>query len=330
MTTSPLTIIDFHTHHLSAGLTPAPTHHLPDTLRAHWDGINAMLVDESALLADVLSGDLIARVVNTPTALLAAADAAASPDAIARINDGIAALAQRHPRRIYGLATIDAFSGDEGARELIRAVNDLYLHGAFVESAKGDLLLDSPRARPTLQAAADLGVPLFVHPINPASLTLQLSGYGRLGTLLARGTVNAASLVAMIGSGTLDALPGLNIVVTTLAIGTILLTAPFGKDGQRDANALLRRQVYVDTMGFHPALIRAAIDVLGIERIVAGSDWPIVSTGPIGRRLAKALNSIGLNGTEQNLIAGKNALRLLFGSRAVDTAKGGLLEAETR
>lgn len=320
MTTSPLAVIDFHTHYLGAGLTPASTNNLPEALRAHWNGVNAKLVDESALLADLHSGDLIARVVNTPTALLADPNAANLPDAIARINDGIAALAQRHPRRIHGLATIDAFSGDAGARELIRAVNDLDLHGAFVESAKGDLLLDAPEARPTLQAAADLGIPLFVHPINPEALTRQLSPYGRLGTLLARGTVNAASLVALIGSGTLDALPGLNIVVTTLAIGTILLTAPFGNDGQRDAHALLRRQVYVDTMGFHPALIRAAIDVLGVEHIVAGSDWPIVSSGPIGPRLAQALNSIGLDEAEQNLVANKNALRLLFGTGNVGAA----------
>jgi len=313
MTIPALAVIDFHTHHLVAGLTPAPTDRLPDALRAHWNTINAKLVDEAALLADIESGDLAARVVNTPTALLADPDGAVLPGAIARINDRLAALAQRHPGRIHALATIDAFSGDAGARELLRAVNDLGLRGAFIESAKGEILLDAPQARPTLQAAADLGIPLFVHPVNPEGLTRQLSGYGRLGTLLARGTINAVSLVALIGSGTLEELPRLNIVVTTPALGTILLPAPFGKDGQRDANALLRRQVYVDTMGFHPALIRAAIDVLGVEHVVAGSDWPIVSTGPIGPRLADALKSIGLNEREQNLIASGNTLRLLSG-----------------
>jgi predicted TIM-barrel fold metal-dependent hydrolase len=315
MTTPALAVIDFHTHHLVAGLAPASTDHMPDTQRAQWNAINAKLVDEPALLADVESGDLAARVVNTPTALLADPDGAVLPDTIARINDRLAALTRRHPGRIYALATIDAFSGDAGARELLRAVNDLGLHGAFVESAKGDALLDAPQARPTLQVAADLGIPVFVHPVNPEGLTQQLSGYGRLGTLLARGTINAASLVALIGSGTLEALPRLNIVVTTLAVGTILLTAPFGKDGQHDANALLRRQVYVDTMGFHPVLIRAAIDVLGVEHVVAGSDWPIVSTGPIRARLADALKSIGLSEREQNLIASGNALRLLSGRR---------------
>jgi predicted TIM-barrel fold metal-dependent hydrolase len=309
MNTSPLPVIDFHTHYLGSGLAPAATNGLPEALRAQWKEINTKLVDESALLADIRSGDLIARVVNTPTALLAESDVV--KESIVRINDGLAALTQRHRGKIYALATIDAFSGEAGACELVRAVKDLGLHGAFVESAKGDLLLDAPAARPTLQAAADLGIPVFVHPINPDALTRQLSGYGRLGTLLARGTINAASLVALIGSGTLETLPRLNIVVTTLAVGTILLTAPFGKDGQRDANALLRRQVYVDTMGFDPVLIRAAIEVLGIEHVIAGSDWPIVSTGPVAARLDDALKDVGLDDSSRNLIASGNALRLL-------------------
>ena len=54
---------------------------------------------------------------------------------------------QRNPGRLYGLATVDAYSGDAGARELTRAVRELGLRGVFVESAKNDLLLDAKEAR---------------------------------------------------------------------------------------------------------------------------------------------------------------------------------------
>jgi aminocarboxymuconate-semialdehyde decarboxylase len=324
---APLPVIDFHTHHLGSGLTPASTGNQPAALRKHWDAINQKLTDEAALLAQIRDGDLVARVVNTPTALLANPEEAVSPNFIKKINDGIADLVQRHPRQIYGLATVDAFAGDAAARELIRAVKELGLRGVFVESAKGKLLLDAPQARPTLETAASLGVPVFVHPVNPEELTRQLANHGRLGTLLARGTVNAASLVALIGSGTLDSLPNLHVVVTTLAIGAILLTAPFGKDGQRDANVLLRRQVYVDTMGFHPVLIKASIDVLGVEHVLAGSDWPIVSDGPIGPRLSEVLNGIGLAEPDRKLIASGNALRLLSSLQKLTDAAPSLLKA---
>ena len=53
----------------------------------------------------------------------------------------MAELTAKNPGKLYGLATVDAFSGDAGARELTRAVSELKLRGVFVESAKGDLLL---------------------------------------------------------------------------------------------------------------------------------------------------------------------------------------------
>ena len=55
--------------------------------------------------------------------------------------------------------------------------------------------------------------------IDPRPLSRQLAPYGRLGTLLARGTVNAATLIALLESGVFDELPQLQVVVTTLAIG---------------------------------------------------------------------------------------------------------------
>jgi hypothetical protein len=113
-TTASLPVIDFHTHYFGQGFTPASTANLPAALRSHWDAINAKLVDENAPLADIHSGDLTGRVVNAPTALLADPTEAIAPHFIARINDRLAALTQRHPGKIFGLATIDAFSGDLG------------------------------------------------------------------------------------------------------------------------------------------------------------------------------------------------------------------------
>jgi predicted TIM-barrel fold metal-dependent hydrolase len=183
----------------------------------------------------------------------------------------------------------------------------------FVESANGSLLLDAPQARPTLQVAAQLGVPVFVHPVNPRPLSRQLAPYGRLGTLLARGTVNDATLVALLETGVFDELPKLQVVVTTLALGGVLLAGGFGTaSGVRtDAATLLRRHVFIDTMNFHPVLIRAAVDLLGAGHVLAGSDWPIVSEGPIRERAEQAFAAAALTPSEQTLIAGGNARWLL-------------------
>ena len=121
-----------------------------------------------------------------------------------------------------------------------------------------------------LKAAADLGVPVFVHPQTDPQLHKRFSRTGRIGLRLARGTINNAALINMLESGAFDEAPKLQLVVTTLALGGLMLAGGFG-DGARirsDAPALTRRHVYVDTMGINPVTVRAAIDLLGADHVL--------------------------------------------------------------
>jgi predicted TIM-barrel fold metal-dependent hydrolase len=308
----PYPIVDFHNHHIDARWTPTTAIGAAPDQRARWEVINRLLADETALLADIEAGDITARVVNTSTALIADPDGNVPAGIFEPINDSLAELVARHPGQLYGLASVDAFAGEAAARELTRAVRDLGLRGVFLESAKGELLLDAPQARPTLATAAALGVPVFVHPINPRPLTRQLAPYGRLGTLFARGTINAASLIALLEGGVFDELPNLQVVVTTLAIGAILLGGGLtGAKLRSDTPSLLRRHVYIDTMGFDPALIRSTAEILGVDHVLVGSDWPIVNDKPIRARVERSLAAAGLDLDEQRLVAAGNSSRLL-------------------
>ena len=110
------------------------------------------------------------------------------------------------------------------------------------------LLIDAPQARPTLEVAAKLGVPVFVHPVAPQPLTKQMAPYGLIGTLFARGTVNSASLIALVEGGVFSQLPGLRVVVTAHAIGGLAMAAglsgqkpPALRHDRRDAQACLHR-----------------------------------------------------------------------------------------
>jgi aminocarboxymuconate-semialdehyde decarboxylase len=313
---SPLKIVDFHNHYMGPSWTLTNLANVPPPARPVWEKINANLQSESALIASVESAGLAVRVINTPTAFIEDADGKVPADATQRINDRMAEVCARHPGKPHGLATVDAFSGDAGARELTRAVKELRLRGVFVESARGDLLLGDKETRPMLKAAADLGVPVFVHPQTDPQLHKRFSRTGRIGLRLARGTINNAALVNMLESGAFDEAPKLQLVVTTLALGGLMLAGGFG-DGARirsDAPALTRRHVYVDTMGINPVTVRAAIDLLGADHVLMGTDWPIVEEKSVPERLAKALAHSGLNAAEQQMVAGGNALRLLGAS----------------
>ena len=264
-------------------------------------------------MSSIEEGATAGRVINTPTAFLEDADGNVPAGTVERINDHIAELVSRNPGRLYGLATVDAYSGEAGARELTRAVRELGLRGVFVESAKRDLLPDAPQARPTLAAAASLGVPVFIHPVTDPALHQRFARYGRLGVRLARSTINSAALVALLEHGTFDELPNLRVVVTTLALGGVLLAGGFG-DGnrlRRDTPEPKRRHVYVDTMGIHPVPVRAAVDLLGADHVLVGTDWPIAVEKSVQERVQAALTACGLDASQQQMVASGNVLRLL-------------------
>lgn len=308
-----LKVIDFHSHYVGPIFTPIAGAAAPAAQKPYWHQVNRNLSEPQALLSSIGTAGIAARVVNTPLEFLQNADDDVPIDTIRRINDHLAELVGKYPGQLYALATVDAFSGDAGARELTRAVRELGLRGVFVASAKRDLFLDAPQARPTLAAAAALGVPVFVHPITDAQLRKRFASYGLLGNTFNRGTINAAALIALLEGGIFDELPALRIVVTTLAIGGILLAGGFG-DGRglrRDAPELSRRHVYIDTMGLHPVLIRSVVDLLGADHVLTGTDWPIFEETFVPERLQAALTACGLDAAEQQLVASGNALKLL-------------------
>jgi predicted TIM-barrel fold metal-dependent hydrolase len=313
-TVAAVEIIDFHCHHVPA-LWPLPINgQAAPAERERWVGINHQLANPAAMFEGIESGDIDGRVINIPTALFTPPEAGIPDDLVRRANDTLAELVGRHPGRLYGLASIDPFAGEVGGREIHRAARQLGLHGVFLNSAKGEILLDAPEARPTLQAAAELNLPVFVHPVYPPALSRQLQPYGQLGILLARGTVNAATLVALLKSGRFEELPGLRVVVTTLALGAVLLAAALDDDGDASLTTIresLRRHVFVDTMGLHPALIKASVEVLGADNVLLGTDWPIVNDAPIRMRALTALRAAGLSDVELQAVAAGNTRRLL-------------------
>jgi aminocarboxymuconate-semialdehyde decarboxylase len=286
-------IVDFHNHFAGPGLRLATRDRIPDSQRAFWEAVNGRLASVEALLASLEAGGVSARAISTPLEFL-------EPGIdVRRINDAMAATVARASDRLHGLATVDAYAGEPAARELERAVRTLGLRGLFMESAQGGLLPDAPEARPALAAAASLGVPVFLHPVPDAELDARFRRLGRMGVRLTRSTINSAALYALIEGGVFEALPKLRVVVTALALGGVLL-ADRVPDG-----------VHVDTTGMKTAAIRAAIDVLGADHVVLGTDWPVVQEKGLPARLEAIFDSWALETPARHAIAGGNALELL-------------------
>ena len=106
---SPLKIVDFHNHYMGPSWTLTNLANVPPPARPAWEKINANLQSENALIASVESAGLAVRVINTPTAFIEDADGKVPADATQRINDRMVEVCARHPGKLHGLATVDAF-----------------------------------------------------------------------------------------------------------------------------------------------------------------------------------------------------------------------------
>ena len=129
------------------------------------------LMDESGVDIQVLS-------VTTPA--LHNLEPGESVRLAMKTNDLVAATIARHPTRFQGFAVLPMPAPEEAARELERAVTGLGLSGAMLCGRTRDKNLDHPDFVPVLRTAAELGVPVFVHPQIPqASVRAALySGFG--------------------------------------------------------------------------------------------------------------------------------------------------------
>lgn len=289
-------VVDFHVHYADPAWSPnlGPQSAQIERLSA----IN----DLDVLLAS--SPGVATLVVNAPPALLGHDREPLSPADFRDVNTRLADRVAERDGRVAGLATIDPWQGDNAAAEVARAVDELELSGIVIDaaSAGGDELLDATRSHDALRAAAERRVPVFVHPVFPRGFSEQLTAAGRPGVLLSRGAITAGSLLALLQSDAADDLASLEIVTPLIAL-PVLYAARF--DGV-DTSTL-----HFDTMGFDPGTIRYLVDEVGPGRVVVGSDSPIVASGLTPEHALDALTKAGLTPDAIDLVAGRNAKRLL-------------------
>ena len=267
------------------------------------------IVSPQALVDEFAAAGVSLAVVTTTIESLFGAEGPVTHDRIPGVNDWLAGLGAAHPS-LLAFGVVDIFAGDAAAREAERAIVELGLAGLVVDSSRDGKFLADPSARPTLEVAARLGVPVFVHPVahpNPGPL---IAGAGAWGNSLGRGLMNGVALLSLLDGKVLEALPDLHVIFATLGLGAIVQSTRGGLFGRGAWSSGARPNVYFDTMGDDPRLIRVLTDFFGAERVLAGTDWPILPA--LARQtLFASLEQAGLSPHDQQLIAGGNARRLL-------------------
>ncbi|MEC3638696.1 amidohydrolase family protein [Bacillus sp. FSL L8-0222] len=203
----------------------------------------------------------------------------------------------KHPDRFKAFAAVPLQDPEEAAKELERAVNELGFVGALVNgySNIGDentaQYLDEPQVRPFWEKAAQLQVPVYLHPRIPLPNQQRIyEGYeGLLGSAWGFGVETATHAIRLILSGLFDEYPDLTVILGHLGEG-LPFTLPRVEhrlrhqrpethgNHQKAPTEYLRKNFYLTTSGVFrtQALIDTLLEV-GSDRILFSVDYPYES-----------------------------------------------------
>ncbi len=245
------------------------------------------------------------------------------------INDGMARLTEESKGMILTAASIPMDSLESnGLQEMERAIKTLGIKAFGLPSNILGKPLDLAEYLPFWTRAAELDVPVFIHPVNPvtsagrpyeAEYDLTHNFGWPFETVLA--------LARLVFSGIMEKYPKLKVVSHHLGGGMIPFfmgrsEETYKNDRQQEMLGMTLKKplneyfklFYYDTaVGGHPPAIRCTIDTFGIDQIVFATDAPWGPNGGEGRLrdYPGIIKSLDLSDGDYNKIMGGNARRML-------------------
>lgn len=230
-------------------------------------------------------------------------------------NDACSAAFSAHRQRFIGTIMLPMQDSKLAVQELDRAARLPGMRAVYMAMGINGRNLHDKSFWPVYQRCEELDLPIFLHPLYPCGIERMSEFFMRnvLGNPYESG-IAAASLIF---GGVMDAFPKL-VVMLPHGGGTFpWLIGRFDKGIEarkelkhmkQPASAYLRR-FYYDTVTHHPRIMRALIDLVGIDRIVLGSDY---DQDMSYQRPVDFVDSIpNLSASEREMILSGNAARLL-------------------
>lgn len=232
-------------------------------------------------------------------------------------NDNLAAVAADNPDRFVALgATVPLQDVDLAIVEMDRAVDELGFKGLQIGGTVDGHNLDEPRFRPFWAAVAAKGVPVILHPSGyPEG---QRFGDYFLTNCIGNPLETMVATTRMIFSGLFEEYPGIKLVL--LHGGGYLPFYSSRADHTWEVRPETRvnipdhspshymRHFYYDTMVFQPLYLRHLIEIVGVDHVMLGTDYPfdMAETDPKGLIAA----TDGLSDEDREAIHGGNAAKL--------------------
>jgi len=210
---------------------------------------------------------------------------------LAELSNNLAATTiSANPNRFEGFATLPTPDPRQAVVELHRCVRDLGFKGALLTGRTREKNLDHRDFLPIFDAAAELQVPMYIHPQIPQEAVRRAyySGFGDdLNAFFATGgwgwhAETAVQVLRLILSGLFDKHPTLQLILGHWGEILIFYVERINELSRLTSRSLkkpiieyVRENLYITPSGiFSQNYLKQAIDVMGIDRIMFSTDYP--------------------------------------------------------
>lgn len=231
------------------------------------------------------------------------------------LNDHIADIVKRNPKRFIGLGTVPMQNPDLAIQELIRC-KELGLRGIQIGSHINDWNLDRAELFPIFQKCEELEMSIFVHPWDMMGKE-KMEKYW-LPWLVGMPAETSLAICSMIFGGVFERLPNLKVAFAhgggsfPATIGRIEhgfnvrpdLCAIDNKVNPRDYLG----NFYLDSLVHEPKMLDFIVDMMGDDKICLGTDYPF----PLGElEPGNLINSMSYSDEKKSKLLAENALNWL-------------------
>jgi len=238
-------------------------------------------VDAEAKLEQMDALGIQASVLSlTPTLFFYWLEAAAAREFCRMANEALVRLVARSDR-LFGVASVPLQDPEAAAAELRHAVTRLGLRGVEIGTTMEEVPLDDPRFDPFFTAAAELGVPVMLHPYYVGTRPHLADFY--MTNLTGNPMETCIAATRLILSGFLDRHPTLKVVLVHAGgfmpyqIGRL----DHGFRVRAETRAAIAsppstylRRFWYDTITHAGKPFEFLIELVGADRLMVGTDLP--------------------------------------------------------
>ncbi|MDL2280043.1 amidohydrolase family protein [Desulfovibrio sp. OttesenSCG-928-G11] len=232
-----------------------------------------------------------------------------------RMNDELAGLIAAHPERFKGMAALAPHDPKTAARELKRCVRDLgfvgwQLHSHFYHEAA---YADDQRYLPIWEAAAELDIPVYIHPTLPVMPALQGYGYELAGSTFGFAIETSILMVRLLLSGLFEKLPTLKVIQAHMGETLPMLVERMDEQIMSKCPAYKlpklpgdywRSNVWCSVSGsFSKSVFALLRSQKSMDKILFGSDYPYENY----QGCTAFVNSLDISEKERAMIYSQNA-----------------------